>query len=179
MGGRVADEQRERLLAALRAHGTTYREVGRDLGEKMGLHTTDATALVEILEAQDRGAPLTQSALSHLVGLTGGATSSLLNRLEEAGHVRRVRDQADRRVVTLHATDGVDARVDEYFDPLTERLDALMSHYRPETLSEFERFLTEYCAILTSHVEESSGARASRPGPRAADLPGGGRDPRR
>jgi MarR family transcriptional regulator, organic hydroperoxide resistance regulator len=150
------NDQRDRLLELLRTHGTTFRDVGRDLGARMGLHATDAAALVEILEAQDRGEPLTQSGLSHRVGLTGGATSSLLNRLEEAGHVRRARDSADRRVVTLHATDGVDARVDDYFDPLTGRVDAMMGGYSPETLAEIERFLTEYLAILTDHLDHSA-----------------------
>ncbi|MET0426078.1 MAG: MarR family transcriptional regulator [Actinoplanes sp.] len=147
------NDQRDRLLELLRTHGTTFRDVGRDLGARMGLHTTDAAALVEILEAQDRGEPLTQSGLSHRIGLTGGATSSLLNRLEEAGHVRRVRDSADRRVVTLHATDGVDAKVDNYFDPLTGRVDAMLAGYAPETLAEFERFLTDYLAILADHLD--------------------------
>ena len=146
----MADEQ---LLQALRAYGMTFRDLGRDFGVRMGLHTTDATALVEILEAQDRGTPLTQSALSDRVGLTRGATSTLLNRLEDAGHVRRVRDHTDRRVVTLHATDGVEAMVDRYFDPLLVEAGAVMQRYSPAMLAEFGRFLTDYCAAMNRHMD--------------------------
>ncbi|NAZ75142.1 MarR family transcriptional regulator [Kineococcus sp. T13] len=69
-----------------------------------GMHGTDASALVHIVGAEERGEPLTQAELSRLVGLTTGATSSLLNRLEAVGHVERRRDRADRRVVTLRST---------------------------------------------------------------------------
>jgi DNA-binding MarR family transcriptional regulator len=149
-------EQRDRILERLRTHGTTFGELGRRFGAEMGLHTTDATALVEILEAHDRGTPLTQSGLSHRIGLTGGATSSLLNRLEDAGLIQRVRTSTDRRVVTLHATEGVDARIAAFFDPLTRRVDAVVRRYPPETLAEFERFLDDYLDVMSGYVDDVS-----------------------
>ena len=147
-------QQRDRLLEALRAHGMAFAELGRHFGAKMGLHTTDATALVEILSAEDRGALLTPAGLSHRVGLTPGATSSLLNRLEEAGHVTRVRDSADRRVVTLRATEGVEAMMDRFFDPLVEQAGAMMGTYSPEALAEIERFLTEFVAMMDGYIDQ-------------------------
>lgn len=150
------DAQRDRIFEALRAHGIAFREVGRDFGAKMGLHTTDATALVEIMEAQDRGAPLTQTGLSRRIGLTPGATSALLNRLADAGHVTRVRDTHDRRVVTLHATAGVDAGIGRYFGPLVEQGGAMMRDYSPEVLAGIERFLTDYCAMMNDHLRRQA-----------------------
>ena len=149
-------EQRDRLLAGLQAHGMAFAELGRQFGARMGLHTTDAHALVEILSAEDRGAPLTQAGLSQRVGLTPGATSSLLNRLEQAGHVTRARDSADRRVVTLRATDGVDGLLHRFFGPLVERVDAMMATYSPEALAEIERFLTEYVATMNGYIDENA-----------------------
>ncbi|SDT23335.1 MarR family winged helix-turn-helix transcriptional regulator [Actinoplanes derwentensis] len=146
--------RRERLQQAFRGHGTAYAELGRFFGARMGLHTTDAGALVEILSAQDRGAPLTQAALSQRVGLTPGATSSLLNRLEKAGHVARSRDSADRRVVTLRATDGVDTMVDDFFAPLLARIDAMMANHSPEALAHAERFLTDYVATMNGYLAD-------------------------
>ncbi|BEL06759.1 hypothetical protein Q0Z83_049500 [Actinoplanes sichuanensis] len=149
-----ATGQRDRLLAALRAHGTVFAELGRLFGARAGLHTTDASALVEILSAQDRGAPLTQAALGSRVGLTAGATSSLLNRLERAGHVIRVRDSTDRRVVTLRAADGVDALVDRFFAPVVDRVDAMLAGYSPAELAHAERFLTDYVATMHRFIED-------------------------
>ncbi|RFA09814.1 hypothetical protein B7R54_11805 [Subtercola boreus] len=150
--------QHDRLLTALRMHGTAFSDMGRQLGLSAGLHTTDANALVHILAAQDAGAPLTQTQLSHRVGLTGGATSSLLNRLEDAGHIRRARDNADRRIVTLHSTDGVEELIDGFFDPLAERLGTVMDRYSPEVLAEFERFLSDVAVTMDDYLAEKAAA---------------------
>ncbi|WP_041842678.1 MarR family winged helix-turn-helix transcriptional regulator [Actinoplanes friuliensis] len=151
---REPNAQRDRLLEALRAHGMAFAELGRHFGDRMGLHTTDANALVEILSAQDTGHPLTQAGLSQRIGLTPGATSSLLNRLEEAGHVTRARDSADRRVVTLRATDHVEGMLDRFFDPLVDRATTMMSDYSPQTLAEIERFLTGFVAMMDAYRTE-------------------------
>ncbi len=159
-GNRVADAgqdahaQRDRLLMLLRDHGTLFSELGRRLGASAGLHHTDAHALVEILGAYDNGTPLTQAELSKRIGLTPGATSSLLNRLETAGHIERVRNNVDRRLVTLHATPGVDEMVDRFFDPLTDRMGAMMDRYPPEVLKEFERFLGDVCTTMNGYIED-------------------------
>lgn len=150
----TTDGRRDRLLVELRGHGMAFAEIGRLFGARMGLHSTDAHALVEILSAEERGAPLTQAALGHRVGLTPGATSSLLNRLEKAGHVTRARDSADRRVVTLRATAGVDAMLNDFFDPLVARVDAMLGGYAPEALAEVERFLTDYVATMNDYIDE-------------------------
>ncbi|MEV4346880.1 MarR family transcriptional regulator [Actinoplanes sp. NPDC049596] len=149
-----ARAQRDRILEGLREHGMLFSELGRQFGVAAGLHHTDANALVEILGAYDSGAPLTQAELSQRIGLTAGATSSLLNRLEAAGRIERVRTSADRRVVTLHPTPGADAMIDRFFDPLVDRMGAMMAGYPPELLKEFERFLGDVSATMTSYLDE-------------------------
>ncbi|WP_436536260.1 MarR family winged helix-turn-helix transcriptional regulator [Actinoplanes sp. HUAS TT8] len=146
--------QRDRILEALRNHGMAFGDLGRQFGTTVGLHVTDATALVEILNAQDRGAPLTPGELSQRIGLTAGATSSLLNRLESVGHVIRVRENADRRVVTLHADKDVDKMLDDFFAPLVQRMGAMMAAYPPEILREFERLLVEVSATMNTYLSE-------------------------
>ncbi|MCO8274950.1 MarR family transcriptional regulator [Actinoplanes sp. TRM 88003] len=144
----------DRLVAALHEHGMAYGELGRRFGAAIGLHVTDAIALVEILSAHERGVPLTQSALARRVGLTPGAMSSLINRLEGAGRIRRVRDTADRRVVTLHAGDNVDAPLERFFTPLADRMAEVMNRYPPEALAEFTRLLTDVCQTMDAYAEQ-------------------------
>ncbi|MFC6931614.1 hypothetical protein ACFQHO_15570 [Actinomadura yumaensis] len=50
--------QRIRLMDGLRAFGGTYNEFGRRFAAWLGVHSTDAVALVEIFYAEERGAPL-------------------------------------------------------------------------------------------------------------------------
>ncbi|MCY1139023.1 MarR family transcriptional regulator [Actinoplanes sp. Pm04-4] len=156
MESSAADAQRD-LIAALHEHGMAYSELGRQFGAAIGLHVTDATALVEILSAHGRGVPLTQSALGRRIGLTPGATSSLINRLETAGRIRRVRDTADRRVVTLHAGENVDAPLDHFFAPLVTRMGTAMHGYSPEELAGFTRLLTGLIAAMTGYTKELDG----------------------
>jgi DNA-binding MarR family transcriptional regulator len=114
------------------------------------VHSTDATALVEILSAEERGDPLSPARLSERISLTSGATTALLNRLERAGHIVRSREQPDRRIVTLHSSEQVQGLADEFFDPLTRRVDAMLSQYPAEVLQQFGTFLSHLRATLNA-----------------------------
>lgn len=161
---RTVEQQRERIMERFRAYGRAFGELGRLFAHGLGLHSTDAAALVEIIAAEERGEPLSQSALSQRIGLTAGATSSLLSRLEKHGHVTRSRVKDDRRVVTLHSTPEIHRTVDRFFDPLGARLDEMMAMYPREVLGQIERFVVELCATMESYIEERS--EEGRPGAR-------------
>lgn len=120
-----------------------YRQLGHVFATSAGLHPTDATALIEILRAEESGAPLSPARLSERIGLTSGATSTLLNRLEDAGHIRRSRVHSDRRVVTLHSTSGIHETADAFFDPLEECIVAVMSVHSPQAREEFVTILSQ------------------------------------
>lgn len=130
-------QQSERMTDALRAYGESYGQLARAFAASAGLHSTDATALIEILRGEEQGTPLSPARLGDRIGLTSGATSTLLNRLEEAGHVVRTRVHADRRIVTLHSTPGIHATAEAFFGPLDERITAVTAGYPPEFLDQF------------------------------------------
>jgi DNA-binding MarR family transcriptional regulator len=130
--GRV--QQREQLIQGLRAFGSTQTELGRLFARSRRMHTTDAAAIVEILTAEDHGQPLTPARLAERIGLSTGATSTLLNRLEAAGHILRSREHSDRRIVTLHSTPAIHAAADAFFAPLTGQLEAAMDAYSANDL---------------------------------------------
>src|ERR1041384_7613970 len=60
------------------------------------LHPTDMTALNLIMTT-----PMTPGSLAKALNLSASATTSVLDRLERAGHVVRERDPEDRRRVEL------------------------------------------------------------------------------
>ena len=86
------------------------------------MHTTDADAVMLIIEVEQRERPLTPARLAERLGLSPGATSILLGRLEQAGHIERTREATDRRVVTLRSTTRINASADAFFEPLHEQL---------------------------------------------------------
>ncbi|GAB2579066.1 MarR family winged helix-turn-helix transcriptional regulator [Microlunatus antarcticus] len=132
--GQEQEEQRAQLVQDLRAFATTQTEMGRMFARTRHMHTTDAAAVVEILTAEDRALPLTPARLAERIGLSTGATSTLLNRLEAAGHVQRTREHSDRRVVTLHSTPAIHQAADDFFAPLADQLHTALSHYSMDEL---------------------------------------------
>ncbi|MFE0684057.1 MarR family winged helix-turn-helix transcriptional regulator [Streptomyces sp. NPDC058961] len=82
-----------------------------------GLHPTDVQALAAIL---DSTAPVTPGMLRRRLGLTSGAVTACVDRLERAGHITRVRESSDRRVVHLRYVPGAQPRARSYFSPLAE-----------------------------------------------------------
>ncbi|MEV8287178.1 MarR family transcriptional regulator [Streptomyces niveus] len=135
------EAQRDRLMYGLRAYGANYTEFTRRFANWLGLHSTDAAALTEILYAEDTGTPLSPARLSERVSLSSGATTILLNRLEKAGHIVRTRENTDRRVVTLRSSPEIRPRAVEFFGPYSARMTAEMSRFTPEELRRFEDFI--------------------------------------
>jgi MarR family transcriptional regulator, organic hydroperoxide resistance regulator len=151
------DEVRISVTDALHSYGATHAQVARAFAAHAGLHSTDATAMIEILGAEERGTPLSPAKLSDQIGLSFGATSTLLNRLEAVGHVTRSRTQADRRVVTLHSTPEVQRLAAEFFEPLGRRLGALLASHSPAFLAEFAALLMALRDATDEYVSETSG----------------------
>ncbi|MFB7719842.1 MarR family winged helix-turn-helix transcriptional regulator [Nocardia sp. NPDC056100] len=158
--------QQEQVIEGLRAYGANFREFSRQFAAWLGLHSTDADALIEILAAEERGVFLSPARLSERIALSQPATTALLNRLEQAGHVLRTRDSSDRRVVTLRSSADVQNLADEFFRPLGERVDAVMAHYSPEQLRQFDGFLTELTAAMNAQLAESPSAPQAQRIPR-------------
>ncbi|WP_411119396.1 MarR family winged helix-turn-helix transcriptional regulator [Streptomyces sp. 058-1L] len=158
-------EQRERLIEGLRAYGGHFTELSRLFADWLGLHSTDAVALLEVAAAEERGTPLSPARLSERILLSPSATTALLNRLEQAGHIIRSREHTDRRVITLRSSAYVQERADEFFRPLGVRLDAVMAGHPPELLAAFETLLAELGTSMDAYItERSEGRREGGPG---------------
>jgi DNA-binding MarR family transcriptional regulator len=146
--------QHARLMEELRIYGSIFNQFSRLFGSWLGLYSTDSEALLEIVYGEERGDPLSPARLASRIGLSSGATTSLLNRLEEAGHVVRSRESTDRRVVTLRSSPQVHTRADEFFATLAGQLDSAMSRYTPELLNSFESLLIELRTTMSSHLAD-------------------------
>ncbi|MFE5483889.1 MarR family winged helix-turn-helix transcriptional regulator [Streptomyces sp. NPDC056527] len=158
--------QRNRLMDRVRGVGANYTELTRRFATWLGLHSTDAAALAEILYAEDKGSPLSPARLSERISLSSGATTILLNRLELAGHVVRTREHTDGRVVTLRSSPAIRPRAEEFFGPYTERMATEMAQYSQEQLRQFENFVEHLRGTMDSLLENEY--REHRPGARSA-----------
>ncbi|MGW4670903.1 MarR family winged helix-turn-helix transcriptional regulator [Streptomyces sp. NPDC004324] len=121
-----------------RMNGEINRLVHAFAGEH-GLHATDVQALAAILDAPQ---PLSPGRLRDHLGLTSGAVTACLDRLERAGHIRRVRESPDRRVVHLHYVAEARTVARAHFRPLAEVTERVRDRFGEEELSVVLRFLS-------------------------------------
>jgi len=92
------------VMHRLRDWAVSFTELNQGLAAWMSLPTSDANALGHIVWAAESDAPLAPAELARRIGMTTGATTLLLHRLEGAGHITRSRESSDRRRVTLRPT---------------------------------------------------------------------------
>lgn len=116
-----------------------------------GLHVTDVEALTRMMVAEERGTAMTPGALAVELGLTSGAVTALVDRLERAGHMTRARDGADRRKVLLRYSPEGRALADEFFVPLSRRSHAAMDEFTPAELEVARRFLAAAGEGMAAH----------------------------
>ncbi|MFE5245506.1 MULTISPECIES: MarR family winged helix-turn-helix transcriptional regulator [unclassified Streptomyces] len=126
------------LAVELRRMNGEINRLVHSFAHAQGLHATDVQALGAILDADP---PLTPGRLREHLGLTSGAVTACLDRLERAGHIRRARESADRRVVHLYYEPGAKAVARSFFMPLAEAAAGACSATEPEELEAVLRFL--------------------------------------
>jgi len=99
------------LLSAFRVLQTQHARVLRQESATRDLNPTD-TRLVFFLAATDGLSATPKQAGDHL-GLSTGAMTSLIDRLERRGHLERRPNPLDRRSILLHLTPSGAAIADE------------------------------------------------------------------
>lgn len=115
------------------------------LAARLGLSATDLKCL-DLL--RDAPTPLTASDLVACTGLTGGAITGVVDRLEAGGFVRRVRDIDDRRRWELHPIEASRQAVLDHFAPLRESIAAICDGYGDADLDVIAAFLTQLGAAM-------------------------------
>ena len=144
--------QRAQLLVDLEA---TLRKVGAQsvllsdtVARIVGLNSTD----LECLDLLDLAGATTAGHLAAHTGLTTGAMTAVIDRLERAGFVRRTRDPQDRRVVLVEATPRSIARISSLYERLAASNAQLNERYSDRQLSVVVRYLTEALSLAADHV---------------------------
>ncbi len=153
-------EVRRQLAQELRQFQGLSAAVFRAAAARSGMTVTD----LHVIDLLESAGPATAGQLADLTGLTTGAITGMLNRLEEAGRVRRERDPADGRRVIVRLAPGTDAR--RAIGPLLASLgtawDDLASHYDDEQLAVLLAFLKRSNALSREAMvrvrEEPAGA---------------------
>ena len=155
-GTETAERERLRrlLVDLLNAYTSEAQHIGHAFANRNNLHATDMHALLAVMQAERDGNPLTPGRLGEAMGLSSGATTALIDRLEKGGHLRRTRESSDRRVVHLRYADAGMSLALAFFTPLRPHTDAVMEQFSVEELKVVEKFLAGMAAALATYRNE-------------------------
>jgi DNA-binding MarR family transcriptional regulator len=138
----------EELARTLRVFLSASDSFDEALGKVLGLNPTD----VRCVDLLDQHGTLTAGALADLAGLSTGAVTFLLDRLERAGFVRRIRDLQDRRRVLVELVPLARERVFELHAPIAHAWRASARRYSMAELERVIEFLSEGAKLYQAQL---------------------------
>jgi DNA-binding MarR family transcriptional regulator len=157
--------EREELLAAL---GDGFRQLStatvlfhQAVADRLGMNVTDHKCADILL----RTGPITAGELARRTGLTTGAITGVIDRLEGAGFVRRARDPDDRRRVII---EPVVKRIERVIGPLFESMARaaaeLCARYSTGQLGVIRDFTARACRMADEETRKlrEGGAGSAR-----------------
>ena len=136
-------EKRREILGELARELRQFHGLGASLfraaAAQSGMTVTD----IQVIDLLDSSGSLTAGQLADLTGLTTGAITGMLNRLEEVGIVRRERDPDDGRrvIVRLEKSKDEMQELKTIFGSLEKEWAEMVSHYSDEQLAILLEFL--------------------------------------
>jgi DNA-binding MarR family transcriptional regulator len=130
----------------------------RAAAARRGMTVTDLQ-ITDILESTG---PATAGQLADLSGLTTGAITGILNRLEEAGLVRRERDPNDGRRVIVRLESGKAENIGPIFDALGKAGDELAADYDDKQIALLLEFLTRLNVMCRKEISRLQEAPSSQ-----------------
>jgi len=141
---------RESVAGLLRRFAEESARLTAVFGDTHGLYTRDLAALAAIAEAAQAGRPLGPARLAEALHLSPSATTTLIDRLETAGHLVRRPDPRDRRRTVLEMQPQALEVASAFFEPLSVALDEVMDQYSAEQLRVVAAFLDEAVQATTN-----------------------------
>jgi DNA-binding MarR family transcriptional regulator len=100
--------------------------------------------------------PLTAGELGKITGLSTGSVTALIDRLEQAGYVRREKDPTDRRRVIIIPIKEKQRCIKEHYETLNQSMSQLCSQYNEEELSLIIGFIEKTIAIHEQEIQRSN-----------------------
>jgi DNA-binding MarR family transcriptional regulator len=136
------------LLGEIRASQRATDAVDEAASRAIGVNRTDGKC-IDILEQHGR---MSAGELARQSGLTTGAVTAVIDRLERMGYVRRVADPADRRRVLVELTPSALRTLEELMGPLGDQGFPLVDRYTDEQLELLVEFTRAGREIQERHA---------------------------
>lgn len=130
-------ELADRIIASMTDLAGALGRLNDLIAQQLGIAATDLLCL----HVLNRAGATTAGALSVQLGRTTGAVTHMIDRLEQAGYVRRRADPQDRRRVLVEALAPGLERIASYYDGIDVRSRRLLATFSGEQLAAIHAFL--------------------------------------
>ena len=119
------------------------------VADELGLSITDH----KCLDLIHRFGAMPAGRLGEMTGLTTGAITGMIDRLEKAGYVRRTNDPKDRRKTIIEPISNkkLERKIEMIFMPIHERIHKFLSAYSDSELAFLRNAMMEF--IKQTHEE--------------------------
>ena len=151
----------EELIDEVRRSQNATDRFDQAVADALGLNRTD----MRCLDTIEREGPVPAGRLADATGLTSGAITAALDRLERAGLAQRTHDPGDRRRVLVELTAAAGERMGHFYRPHAAEAERLFQRYTREQLElllEFVRGGREFNERHAAEVESATRERDQR-----------------
>jgi DNA-binding MarR family transcriptional regulator len=138
----------EELSQSMQRSGTLTVLHTNAVADKIGISATE----FESMDVISHNQPISAGHLANRCGLTTGAITGIVDRLERAGMVKRVSDPEDRRRVLLEPVENKEKskRVRELYQPMSQAFGEIVEACTPEQI----QFLVDIHNKMSDQMEK-------------------------
>jgi len=136
-----------RISSLLRSFGVANLAYAISLAERLDMTLSDLAAVEHIYTYGD----LTPKQLANNLKMSTGSITALLDRLEEAGYLRRDPHPHDRRSLILHITDHAIEDIRHVQSEFVSEVHQILNRYSEDELQIIEDFLNKLIPVLVKH----------------------------
>lgn len=120
------------------------------IAQKAGSNITDQECMDFLMEM----GKATPGDLARMTGLTTGAITSVIDRLERAGYVKRERDTKDRRKVFVRPIAGSTEKIDNIYSSFVEEVIECIDKYSDSELELIRDHYQNMAKIFARQIEK-------------------------
>jgi DNA-binding MarR family transcriptional regulator len=145
----------EKLMSAdMRAVTAQSDRMGRYFARQNDVSGNDFHALLHVMVAETAGTPLTMAQLRQRMDVSPAAITYLVDRMIDAGHVRREADPTDRRKALLRYEDSGMELAHAFFAPMGVHLRSALAELPDTDLMAAHRVFTAMIAAMSTFESE-------------------------